>query len=153
MEIKRWKCVKYTEKYCVKVMWIGDDELRVALIYKIYNIVSDSCEMQGWKRQCKMEVKWQMCGKYSKEYCIKDSCIKDDELRVGFRYKIYNIDSDSCEVQGWRRQSLKKVKGQKSGKYSEEYCIKDLRIMDKELRVGFRNKIYDIVLDSCKMQE
>ena len=48
---------------------------------------------------------------------------------------------------------MKKVKGQKSGKYSEEYCIKDLGIMDKELRVRFRNKIYDIVLDSYERQE
>ncbi len=47
MEIKREKYIKYTEKYCVKDLWIRDDELRVGLKYKIYNIDSDSCWMQG----------------------------------------------------------------------------------------------------------
>ncbi len=56
--------------------------LRVALKYKIYNIIKDSCEMQGWRRQCEMEVKRQKSGKYTKEYCVKDSCITDDQLRL-----------------------------------------------------------------------
>ncbi len=61
-----------------------NDRLRVGWGYKI----KDCYDLQGWKRQCKMEAKRQKSGKYIKEDCVKVLRITDNWLKLAWRYKI-----------------------------------------------------------------
>ena len=84
--------LEYIDGHDVKFLMNRNDRLRIVWEY----IIKDCCELQGWRRQCKMEVKRQKSERYIEGGCIKVLCIIDYLLRLASRNNIYNSVQDSC---------------------------------------------------------
>ncbi len=86
--------LEYIDGHDVKFMMNRNDRLRVAWEY----IIKDCCNLQGWRRQCEMEVKRQKSERYIEEGCTKVLWIIDYLLRLVPRNKIYYSIQDSCQM-------------------------------------------------------